>query len=51
MKLPNFTRPLYGVGERNTKSFFFLFLNSDTVLSNSIEKISLTFELNKTDEV
>ena len=44
MTLPIFTRPLYGVGERNTKSFFLLFLNSDTVLSNSIQKISLTFD-------
>ena len=25
MKLPNFTLPLYGVGEHNTKSFFFFF--------------------------
>ena len=25
MKFPNFTRPLYGVGERNTKKFFFSF--------------------------
>ena len=33
MELPNITRPLYGVGEHNTKIFFFL--NSDTVLSDS----------------
>ena len=25
MKLPNFTRPLYGVGTQNTKIFFFFF--------------------------
>ena len=25
MKLPNFKLPLYGVGEHNTKSFFFFF--------------------------
>ena len=25
MKLPNFMRPLYGVGEHNTKIFFFFF--------------------------
>ena len=49
MKFPIFTRPFYGVGERNTKSFFFLFLNSDTVLSNSIQKISPTFD--KTNEI
>ena len=24
MKLPNFTRPLYGIGEHSTKIFFFL---------------------------
>ena len=35
MKLPNFTRPLQGVGEQNTKIFLFLFLNFDTVLSDS----------------
>ena len=34
MKLPNFTRPLYGVGEHNTK-IIFLFLNLGTVLSDS----------------
>ena len=34
MKLPNFTRPLHGVGENNTK-IIFLFLNLDTVLSDS----------------
>ena len=33
MKLPNFMRPLYGVGEHSTN--FFLFLNLDTVLSFS----------------
>ena len=44
MKLPIFTRPFYEVGEQNTKSFFLLFLNSDTVLSNSIQKISPTFD-------
>ena len=44
MKLPISTRPLYGVGELDTKSLFFLFLNSDTVLSNSIQKISPTFD-------
>ena len=49
MKFPTFTLPFYGVGERNTKSFFFLFLNSDTVLSNSIQKISPTFD--KTNEI
>ena len=34
MKLPNSTRPLCGVGEHNTKSLLFLFLNSDGVLSD-----------------
>ena len=36
MKLPNFTRLLYGVGEnRQHKNFLFLFLNLDTVPSDS----------------
>ena len=43
MKLPNFMHLLYEVGEHNTKSFFF-FLNSDTVLLDSIQKISPTFD-------
>ena len=33
MKLPNFTSPLYGVGERNTKivvSFFLTYITIDT---------------------
>ena len=42
MKLPNFTRLLYGVGEHNT--IFFLFLNLDTVLSDSTPKMSSTFD-------
>ena len=29
MKLPNFTSPLYGVGEHNAKNCRFLFLNLD----------------------
>ena len=44
MKLPNLTRPLYGVGEHNTKSFFFFFLNLGTVLSDLTQKISPTFD-------
>ena len=36
IKLPKFTRPLYGVGEHNTKIFFFFVLNLNTVLSDSI---------------
>ena len=44
MKLPNFMHPLYGVGEHNTKSFFFFFLNLDTVLSDQTQKISPTFD-------
>ena len=39
-----FTRPLYGVGEHKTKSFFFLFLNLNTVLSDLTQKISPTFD-------
>ena len=35
VKLPNFTRLRYGVGKHNTKIFFFLFLNFNTVLSDS----------------
>ena len=35
MKLPNFTRLLYGVGEHNTKVVFFSLLNLDTVLLDS----------------
>jgi len=30
MKLPNFTSPLYGVGEQNTKIVAFFFLNLDS---------------------
>ena len=38
----------YGVGEHNTKSFFFFFLNLDTVLSDLTQKISPTCDkLNK----
>ena len=32
MKRPNFTRPLYGVGELKQKFFFFFFLNLATVV-------------------
>ena len=32
IKLPKFTRPLYGVGEHNTKIFFFFFLILNSVL-------------------
>ena len=35
MKITNFTRLLYGVGEHNAKIFLFLFLNLDKVLSDS----------------
>ena len=43
MKLPNFTRPLYGLGEHNNKNFLFLFLNFiGTVLSDLTQKISPT---------
>ena len=45
MKLPTFTRPLYEVGEHNTKKFLFLFLNSDTFLSDSVQKISPAFDI------
>ena len=31
MKIPNFTSPLYGVGEHNTKIVPFIFLNLDNV--------------------
>ena len=34
-KLPNFTRPLYGLDEHKGNKFLFLFLNLDTVLSDS----------------
>ena len=44
MKLPNFRSPLYGVGEHNTKKFIFLFLNSNTVPSDSVQKISPAFD-------
>ena len=44
MKLPNFTHPLYGVGEHNTKIFAFIFLNLDTVLSDSTQNISPIFD-------
>ena len=37
MKLPNFTRPLYKLGENNT--IFFLFLNLNTVFSDLIAEI------------
>ena len=39
MNLPNSTRPLCGVGEHNTKSLLFLFLNSDGAF-----RISPTFD-------
>ena len=43
MKLPNFTRPLYGLGEHNKKNFPFLFLNFiGTVLWDLTQKISPT---------
>ena len=42
MKLPNFTRTVYGVGEH--KNFLFLFLNLDTVLLDLTHKISPTFD-------
>ena len=35
MKLSNFMCLLFGVGEQNTKEFLCLFLNFDTVLSDS----------------
>ena len=35
LKLPNFTRPLHGVGEHKIKIFVVFFLNLDTVLSDS----------------
>ena len=35
MKRPNFTRPLYGVGELKQKFFFFFFLNLATVVSDT----------------
>ena len=38
-----FTRPLYGVSEHKTKSFF-SFLNLNTVLSDLTQKISPTFD-------
>ena len=44
MKLSNFTRPVYGVGEHNTKNFLFLLLNLDTVLLDLTQKISPTFD-------
>ena len=43
VKLPNFTSPLYGVGEHNTKISFF-FLNLETVLLDLTQKISPTFD-------
>ena len=33
IKLPKFTRPLYGVGEHNTKIFFFFFLAFALIVS------------------
>ena len=56
MKLPNFTRPLYGVGEQNTKTFFFFSVNLDVVLSDSIPENFANFwkiklKGNKIDEV
>ena len=54
----NVTHPLYGVGEHSTE-IFFLFLNSDTVLSDSINPRQfcqdftneMSMKLNKIDEV
>ena len=44
MKLPNFTRPLYEVGEEQNKKFVFILVNFDTVLSDLTQKISPTFD-------
>ena len=51
MKLPNFTSPLYGVGEYNTKNCRVHFLNLDNIIIDTVpKKISLRFaKLNETD--
>ena len=51
MKLPNFTRTVYGAGELNTKIFLFLFLNLDTVLLNLTQKISPISPFDKLNEI
>ena len=40
MKLPNFTHPLFEVGEHNAKEIYIFFLNLDTVLSDLSPEIS-----------
>ena len=50
MKLPNFTRPLYGVREHNTKNLLFPFQNLEMVISDSTPENFAKFdELNEID--
>ena len=44
MKLPNVTRPLLSSRWAQDKNYLFLFLNLDTVLSDSTQKILPTFD-------
>ena len=43
VQMAYFTRPLQGVSEHNREKFLLLFLTSDTVLSDSIQKMSPEF--------
>ena len=46
MKLPNFTRPLSGVREHNTRNFLFPLLNLDTVFSGiTLERFANTWQI------
>ena len=44
MKRPNFTRPIYGIGEHKTQKCIFFFQTLDKVLSDLTQKISPTFD-------
>ena len=43
VQMAYFTRPLHGVSKHKREKFLLLFLTSDTVLSDSIQKMSPEF--------
>ena len=45
MKLPNFTSPLYGVGEHNTKIVTFFFLTYETI--NTVPRFAKLYEIER----
>ena len=50
IKLPNFTSPLYGVGELNTKIVAFFFLNLDDDRCGPKEKFAKICQLNEIEK-